>query len=602
MPLRRLPLALAVALITVSFVAPRGGAESGAAPVTVSVGTGDAIGPPTPPAAALEREVARAKVRAQVSARRRLEAARRAEVRRLRRSRTVAGALRRAWLTRAVSRREYDSMRRTWWRANGAVAKLSGTRRAELRAVVGVASQMAAARVLTPSRLEPLFLTIRRNREFWMSRPLPLPGARVTFGRDPVIFEYYAGRGLAIQPLASFGKANALAGSCVRRVARHTCRPAALRRLLERMLALGSERGGFLAWEYLVPFAGGAPPWISGMTQATAAQAFARGRRALGDARYARAARRALGAFDRPPPVGIAVARGGGVRYAMYSFAPRLRIYNGELQALIGLRDVARIARSRRAQHLFARGEPVARRSVAALDTGAWSLYNEGGAESTLEYHRLVGTFLDAMCSRTGTRTYCAGGRRLGRYVREAPRVRLRTARSPRVRRRTAITFTLSKVSDVRVEVRDRRGSVAFARAMRLARGRHRLVWAPARGGQHRVRIVALGPAGTRAVVTRTLYAKAVPSAQAKQRAAAAQRRAAGGGAARTRRCRDASRRLRSRSKGGMAARRVSRAVRLEAVASASRLFAASDERDWMTRSSCKAPAGRAFESAPRAR
>ena len=548
MHLRRLPLALAVLLIAVSVVALRGGAESGAAPAppvvapaerlgppppaptpvpaVVRSGAGEPLGPPTPSAEELSRESVLAAARERRALeRRRRETARRAEARRLRRSRTVAGALRRAWLTRQIGRGEYESMRRIWWRARVDVAKLSGVRRAELGAVIAIASRMAAARVLTASRLEPVFLTIRRNREFWTTRPLPRPGSRVTFPRDPVIFEYYAGRGLAIQPLASFGKANALAAACVRDAARFTCRPAALRRLLDRMLALGSERGGFLAWEYLVPFGNGAPPWISGMTQATAAQAFARGRRALGDARFARAARRALGAFDSAPPVGVAVGRGGGLRYTMYSFAPRLRIYNGELQALIGLRDVARISRSRRARRLFARGEPVARRAVAALDTGAWSLYSEGGAESTLEYHRLVGTFLDGMCSRTGTRTYCAAGERLGHYVREAPRVGLRAARVVRVRRRAAITFTLSKVSSVMVQVRDRRGRLAYARGLRLSRGRHRVVWAPARAGLHRLRIVALGPGGTRAVVTRTLTAKVVRSRKAKRRAAAAKRR-----------------------------------------------------------------------------
>ncbi|MFP5364152.1 MAG: D-glucuronyl C5-epimerase family protein [Thermoleophilia bacterium] len=522
MHIRRHALATAVLLIAPAAVALHGGSESDAAPAAAPPSTAAAVaataplGPPTPAAAVLVRSSARAKARAR-AARKRRAAARRTEVRRLRRSRTVAGALRRALLTHAISRREHDGMRRIWWRANRDMRRLRGVRRAELSAVLAMASRLAAARVLTASRLEPVFLTVRRNREFWTSRALPRPGARLTFPRDPVVFEYYSGRGLAIQPLASFGKANALAGACVRSAARHRCRPAALRRLLGRMVDLGTERGGFLAWEYFFRFGRGAPPWISAMTQATGAQALARGRRALGEVRFARAARRALGAFDRPPPVGVAVRTARGARYAMYSFAPRLRIYNGELQALIGLRDVARISRSRRAQRLFAAGEPVARRAVPALDTGAWSLYSEGGAESTLSYHRLVGGFLDAMCSRTSVRTYCAAGRRFARYVREAPRVRLRAAGPLRTRRRSAITFTLSKVSDVIVEVRDRTGRVAFARGMRLTRGRHRFVWAPRRVGRHGLRIVAIGPAATRSVVKRTLYAKAVRNKPARK-------------------------------------------------------------------------------------
>lgn len=528
---RRLVFAV-VLLIVFAGLVPRGGGDSTAAPVPSRIGGPEPagpLGPPTPaPAAAIAiaREndrAARAEVRTRAQQRRRREAARRADARRLRRSRSVAGALRRAWLVRAISRAEYERLRGTWWRANADVRRLRGVRRAELGAALGMASRLAAARMLTTSRVAPVFLTIRRNHEFWTTRPLPRSGARVVFPKDPVVFEYYAGRGLAIQPLASFGKANALAGACLRLASRFRCRPAALRRLLDRMLALGSRRGGFLAWEYLLPFGSGAPPWISAMTQATGAQALARGRRALGasGARYARAARRALGAFRRPPPLGVAVRRGSGWRYAMYSFAPRLRIYNGELQALIGLRDVARISRSRPARRLYARAEPVARRSVAAFDTGAWSLYSEGGAESTLEYHRLLGDFVDGLCSRTNVRTYCAAGRRLARYVGEPPRVRVRAARRPRVRRRTAITFWLSKVSRVMVQVRDRRGRVAFARGLRLSRGRHRLVWAPRRAGRHRLRIVALGPAGTRAVRTRTLTARAVrkKGGRARQRA-----------------------------------------------------------------------------------
>ena len=490
---------------------------------------------PAPPARAASAghplqtpaELAAARTAAAQRARTRREAARQAEARRLRRSTTVKGALRRAWLAHAISRRRYESLRRTWWLARRDVARLGGTRRAELAAVVGMTERLARGRMLTASRLEPVFLTLRRNREFWTTRPLIAPRARLSFRGDPVIFEYYAGRGLAIQPLASFGRANALAASCVRATARHRCRPAALKRLLDRMVALGSERGGFLAWEHFFAFGSGAPPWISAMTQATGAQALARGRRALGDVRYERASRRALGAFDAAPPLGVAVPAGGGVRYAMYSFAPDLRILNGELQTLIGLRDVARIAGSGRARRLFEQGEPVARRAVRGFDTGAWSLYSAGGKESTLGYHRLVAGFLSGLCRRTGASTYCAAGRRFVRYVREPPRVHVRTARKLRARRRTTIGFTLSKISDVMLQVRDRRGRVELSHGLRaLPHGRHSVTWVPARAGRHRLRIVAIGPGGTRAVVGRTLRAAAPPTAHGKKQRARAKAKA----------------------------------------------------------------------------
>jgi hypothetical protein len=499
------PRALAVltALITVMIVS---------AGARVAPPTRAAVEPAKQPAVAIREPVftpalaAALRAKAVARAREAREAARRAEARRLRRSGTVKGALRRAWLARAISRPRYEELRRAWWLARRDVRRLHGTRRAELGAVVAMAERLARARLLTASRLDPVFLTLRRNREFWTTRPLPAPRARMSFRGDPVVFEYYAGRGLAIQPLATFGRANALASACVRPKSPYRCRPAALQRTLSRMLELASQRHGFVAWEHFFAFGSGTPPWISAMTQATGAQAMARGARALGQPRYARAARGALGAFELLPPAGVAVPAGRDAHYAMYSFSPSLRVLNGELQTLIGLRDVARISRSGRAQRLFERAEPAARRAVRGYDTGAWSLYSAGGRESTLSYHRLVAEFLGGLCRRTGTAVYCATGRRFERYVREPPRIGLRTARKLRAGRRTTISFTLSKISDVVVQVRDRRGRLKRSTALRsLPRGRHSLGWLPAYSGRHRLRIVAIGPAGTRAVVRRTM-------------------------------------------------------------------------------------------------
>jgi hypothetical protein len=207
------------------------------------------------------------------------------------------------------------------------------------------------------------------------------------------------------------------------------------------------------------------------------------------------------------PRRGIAVGAPGGARYAMYSFDPGLRILNGELQAVIGLRDTATLLGSGRAWGLYARGERVARRAVRQFDTGAWSLYSQDGRESTLGYHRLVGDFLDGLCRRTQVAVYCSTGKRFARYVREPPRVQLARLRGARARRATAITFSLSKLSRVSVLVWGRRG-IELRRDLQLARGRHSLRWVPRLRGRHRVRIVATGPAGTRAVVKRTLRAR----------------------------------------------------------------------------------------------
>jgi hypothetical protein len=165
---------------------------------------------------------------------------------------------------------------------------------------------------------------------------------------------------------------------------------------------------------------------------------------------------------------------------------------------------------------------------VRGFDTGAWSLYSAAGKESTLGYHRLVAGFLGGMCRRTGAAAYCAAGRRFERYVREPPRVHVRALRKVRtVRRRTAIRFTLSKISDVTLQVRDRRGRVTLSRGLRgLPHGGHSVAWVPRRAGRHRLRIVAIGPAGTRAVVAGTLRAAKPQDKKAKAKRAKAKRAA----------------------------------------------------------------------------
>jgi hypothetical protein len=68
---------------------------------------------------------------------------------------------------------------------------------------------------------------------------LAAPPARVTFETSPVLFEYYPGQGLQVQPLANFGKANPHWTYCASKGDR-TC--TSLRTLLDAMVSLASAR------------------------------------------------------------------------------------------------------------------------------------------------------------------------------------------------------------------------------------------------------------------------------------------------------------------------------------------------------------------------
>ena len=208
---------------------------------------------------------------------------------------------------------------------------------------------------------------------------------------------------------------------------------------------------------------------------------------------------RALGAFRAPPPVGVRVAAPGGSHYLMYSFSPGLRILNGDLQAITGLRDLAVLGHSRSARTLYRRGERAARLAVGRFDTGAWSLYSQSGRESTLGYHQLVAQFLGNLCRRTRGRTYCSASRRFARYEREPPRIALARLTGLRAQRSTAVRFSLSKLATVDVQVSGH-GGVTMRRRLALERGSHTLAWTPPRRGRYRVRVVAKGPSGPRGV------------------------------------------------------------------------------------------------------
>ena len=247
------------------------------------------------------------------------------------------------------------------------------------------------------------------------------------------------------------------------------CRPEELRALLDRMVALASQRGGFTAWEYFFAFGGGTPPWISGLAQGTAIQALTRGSQLLGDPRYVAFARGALGAFEARPPLGVRApsTSGSGRHYLIYSFSSGLRVLNGFLQSLVGLYDFAAATKDRRAERLFKAGDRAARREIPRYDTGAWSLYASGGAESDLGYHRLVRDFLQSLCDRTKTARLL----RAARSVRPLParaharRLRRRRRRAPRRGRQRPLHALQALLRDAAGAPRREAGARAQARA-----------------------------------------------------------------------------------------------------------------------------------------
>src|SRR4051794_10343100 len=364
------------------------------------------------------------------------------------------------------------------------------TRKAELTGVVGVVEGIAARKQLTGPRLVPLWLTLDTNRAYWTTHLFGPATRRISFPGSQLVWQYFPGQGLQFHPLANFAKLNALWSSKDDEAADQ---------MLTELLALRVPRAGGVAWEYDFAFAGGRPPWVSGIAQGTGVQSMARvAKRLHRQDEVLPILKQALGVFRTPTPEGVRVPTSDGAEYALYSFAPDLHVINGFIQALVGLYDLGRIAGDPDAQALYAEGERVARRELPTYDTGAWSLYSRGSIEheSDLSYHQLLRSFLRSMCTRTQDPVYCDTELRFAQYELEAPVISLVTTR---LRGGTAgkVRVRLSKISRVGLRFSRDGRTVATRPAIVVGHGTRSLSWSvPRTPGEYDVKLTAVDLAG----------------------------------------------------------------------------------------------------------
>ncbi|MEA2421292.1 MAG: hypothetical protein QOF55_391 [Thermoleophilaceae bacterium] len=417
----------------------------------------------------------------------------------------IAAARRHGTITAAEAGR-YRSSYAAARRARGG---LSGRNRRELSSVLAVLDGIAARGQLSGGRMPALFLQLDRNREFWHGDPAfpvrtdlqPDPctrppsnnpaGARIVFPGSPIVFQYYPGQGLQLQPLANFGMANGMITAC-----RHdpaSCDRPGLKQLLDEMVGLRSSRGGFVTWEYYFFFGGGTPPWTSGLSSGTAIQALARASQQsiLGDKSYLRVAHSALGVFRARAPVGVREPSGRGNHYLIYSFAPGMRVLNAFLQAITGLYDYAKVSGDHVARSLWKAGDSAAQAELHLYDTGRWSLYSQGGAESSLGYHRLVTGFLDDLCKRLHGK-YCSYYTRFRSYLGAKPLVHYTGAGQTTAGTPLRLRYTVDKPACVTAAVADAGGKVVFRERRKVARGAHSFTWTPAAPGSYTLTLEAV--------------------------------------------------------------------------------------------------------------
>jgi hypothetical protein len=476
---------------------------------------------------------------------------------------SVSGALAGLKRSNAITPAQYAQYYNTYLAAKRSLGRLSGTRRAELGAVMSNVQAMAAGGYFIASRLPVIFLTLENNRHWWTTEPLLASGTRVSFPGSKIVWEYYGGQGIEIQWLGTFGEANGyyLSGH----------ENANLHQLLGEVLPLATKRAGGIAWEYLFQFDGGHPPWTSGLSQGTALQVLARSWSRFKEPALLTAAQQAVGIFQAPPSTGVQVKTPAGSEYAEYTYAPSDRILNGFIQAVVGIYDYTQITKDPLGLKLFEAGDAEARAETPHYDTGAWSMYDQF-TESNLNYHELLTEFLQHLCERTrkgppistapapapvpaptpttttttpttttpttttptttsggtspaqnqtrvvarraastppatpiaGDQIYCTTAQKFTSYLKTPPVVSLLT-KTLKGGTRAGVQISLSKVSTVRLTVRQGSRTV-WTNSAYVGRGKPKLLWStPAGGGTFSVTVSATDPAGNFATANGTI-------------------------------------------------------------------------------------------------
>src|SRR5204863_6947509 len=134
----------------------------------------------------------------------------------------------------------------------------AGKRRRQREWRTATADEIGQKGPLTAARLEPVFLILAKNTQYWRNSPIPASGDRVQFYGSQLIFQYYPGEGMQLQQLATWGKVNAAVNDKAKKLVTY--------RLVE-LVSLAVNRDGGSAREYYFHFCWGSPPWTSSLSQ-----------------------------------------------------------------------------------------------------------------------------------------------------------------------------------------------------------------------------------------------------------------------------------------------------------------------------------------------
>jgi hypothetical protein len=356
-----------------------------------------------------------------------------------------------------------------------------------------IASQLSQMTPLWSSYISPralaLFSQLEENLTYLESNRIPTTRVDVV-ADDGVVYRWFPQYGLEFHPLANFGALNNDAA---------TEDVESARVLADSLMARAIPRKGELIWEYQWRYAGGRPPWTSGMAQAVAAQALARTSALLQDPALGAAA---VQAYSSVPPSLLSLSTGPWVR--LYTFNRQV-VLNAQLQAILSLLEYSQTSGDSEASDLALQLSASAQALFPRFDTGDWSRYQLGGAYATLEYQKFVTDLLAKLARLTGDPFWVATSQRVHAYLYDPPQVTVVSA-TPEIWPQPVddwldtaqIQITLSQKASVTLAVG---GKVA---TYKLSAGTRTLTWTPPEGlapGTYRAQIAAVSYAGKKRTV-----------------------------------------------------------------------------------------------------
>ena len=394
----------------------------------------------------------------------------------------IKRAVSKGWIDRASAARYRNSVNR----AASLIRRLPLSRRVPIASTLHQVAQVAER--LTAPRASAVLGQLAVNNAYFAKKGPPTTHTDIT-DADGVVYRYMSGLGFEFHPLANFGALNAKAASGTTE---------SVERLAQALIERGVKLpGGGISWEYYFNYSGGRAPWLSGMAQAVAAQAFANAAQSdQADAKKLMATAR--GAY-RAIPGRLLTQRAAGPWIRLYSFN-RLVVLNAQLQSTLSLQSYANASTDGDAAALATAMERAAASDLGQFDTGYWTYYSLPRNPAPLSYQTYVVQLLRKLAPEDPR--FSAAATRVAAYATQPPAFKIANSSLGMIR------FWLSKPATVGIK------SAGQTKSLALDGGWYNLGWKlPQRAGAYAVLVNARDWAGNSASLAGLPFVRVVPAA-----------------------------------------------------------------------------------------